>query len=283
MLDKSPKIITGIIAFSIYFILLGLVVFYFNSKSFDKPKHYVKKNEHRIQVSLSTVKKTKKIKNNPRIKSKPKVKNPKKSKPKVKKELKKKRIKEKVIKKPIKKKEVKVKKIPKKIIKKKEKKIEQKIQKKLNKQKKVKTIDLFTNIKTKDLVKSEKKEKLPKKKAEKKQKPIKKRTISASEHIRNTLKKQTIKDKGIENAYFSKVQTLLETWPAQSEFAGEKAVVRISVAPTGKFDFKVQTQSNNMDFNKELIAFLKQLQRIGLGKHHAGRNYEFNVEFIAKE
>jgi len=287
MLEKSPKIITGIIAFLIYFILVGLVIYYFNTKSIDKPKHYVKKNEHRIQVSLSRAKSSKKIKNksSKKLKSKTepihkvisskKIKPPKISKPTAKKKIKKKIIKEKIVKKTIKKKEKKLKKISKKIIKKEEKKVV--------KVKKVKTADLFTKIKTKNNVQHKKKEKPKKHIPMVKQKLTKKRSSSASDHIRNILKKQTMKDKGIENAYFSKVQALLETWPAQSEFAGQKAIVRISVKPTGKFDFKVQTESNNMQFNKELIAFLKQLQRLGLGRHQAGRSYEFNVEFIAKE
>ena len=277
MLDKSPKIITGIMAFLIYFILLGLVIYYFNTKSIDKTKHYVKKNEHRIQVSLARVKSTKKIKPksktslNPKSKQIPKststkkIKTPKISKPIVKKKLKKKIIKEKIVKKTINKKTPKINKAPTKLLKRKETKIKHKVSKK------IKTSDLFTKVKTKNNVKQKKKEKL-----------IQKRTSKASEHIRELLKKQTIKDKGIENAYFSKVQALLQTWPAQSEFAGQKAIVRISVKPTGKFDFKVQTGSKNIQFNKELIAFLKQLQRLGLGRHKAGRSYEFNVEFIAK-
>ena len=76
---------------------------------------------------------------------------------------------------------------------------------------------------------------------------------------------------------------MLENWPAQSDFAGEKASVSISVKPTGQFTFKVTSASNNAAFNQGLKDFLRQLQRLGLGRHHANRSYTFNVEFIAKE
>lgn len=282
LLEKSPKIITGIFALLIYFILLGLLIFYFNTKEIEKPKHYVKKNENRIQVSISTAKTYTKPKTLEKVKKENKIKE--KIKPKKTKEkIKPKKIKEKVKpKKSVKKKENKKitkDKVVKKRIKKQKKRVN-KMSKKTTKSNKVKekhkadTSDLFSNVKTKNNVH-------PKIKAATKEKITKKRT--ASDKIRDSLKKESKKDKGVENAYFSKVQSLLETWPAQSEFAGEKAIVRISVMPTGKFEFNVQTLSNNIMFNQELIAFLKQLQGIGLGRHHAGRNYEFDVEFIAKE
>ena len=60
-------------------------------------------------------------------------------------------------------------------------------------------------------------------------------------------------------------------------------MVRIYVKPTGQFDFKVKSKSNNIDFNLGLIDFLEQLQKLGLGSHNGGKTYEIEVEFTAKE
>jgi len=119
MMKKSSKLISGVLAFAVYFTLIGLLVFYFNTRDEKKSVHYVKKDEKRIQVALSIPKKA--INPKPKVKSKPKVKPKPKPKPKVeskvkpkvkpkpkpkpKKEVKKKVIKEKVVKKVVKKKD----------------------------------------------------------------------------------------------------------------------------------------------------------------------------------
>ena len=62
MMDVKPsKLIPGALAIGIYLVLLGLLVFYFNSRSEDKAKKYVKKDEHRIQVALSSSAKSKSV------------------------------------------------------------------------------------------------------------------------------------------------------------------------------------------------------------------------------
>jgi len=283
MIEKSPKLLWGLLAVLIYALLIGLLLFYFNTRNEVVPKHYVKKNEHRIQVSLSSQKKKKEKVSKPTIKQKikPKIKlkaKKIKSKPKMKeKEKKKKIIKEKIVKKLAKKKvdnnitqKPKKKKLVKKIEKLKVKK------NKIKKEKDVKkTADLFANLNTKKQHKEKKKSSTNPKKITK--------TPSALEKISKSVNAANSKDNGIENAYFSKVQSLLETWPAQSDFAGQKAMVRIYVKPTGQFEFKVKSKSNNIDFNLGLIDFLEQLQRLGLGSHHGGKTYEIEVEFTAKE
>jgi protein TonB len=264
MIKKSSTFISGFLAFGIYFILIGLLIFYFNTRDEKKSVHYVKKDEKRIQVALSTPKKAinPKPKVKPKPKPKPKVK-PKvkpKPKPKPKKVVKKKVIKEKIVKKVVKKKD-----------------------ENLTKPKK-KALDLFANVKT------SKKKKL----IEVTDKPIKTvpknnlitvtdKPISASERISSSLKVQQSSDSGVENAYLAKVQSMLEGWPAQSEYAGEKVKVLLLIDPTGSFEFKLKTASNNEDFNTGLIDFLEQLQGIGFGRHNAGRTYKFEAEFIAKE
>jgi protein TonB len=45
----------------------------------------------------------------------------------------------------------------------------------------------------------------------------------------------------------------------------------------------VVSASGNDAFNSGLIAYLKQLQKIGFGPHKGNRPYELDVEFIANE
>jgi len=266
IIDRSSKLIWGIVAFGIYFLLLGLVIYYFNTYHDEKTKVYVKKDEKRIQVTLATPPSKKvinKISKNlkPKPKTIPKIKKiPKKVKPIVKKKI----VKEKIVKK---------------IVKKKEKNI-----KKVNTPKVKKTLDLFADVKTtekkldinitKKPIKSTMTSKIIK---------IKDKPLSASDRITSTLKIQKNSRSGEENAYFAKVQSMLEDWPAQIEFAGEKAKVVLYIKTSGEFEFKVQSASTIDAFNEGLIAFLEQLQSIGFGPHNGGRTYEYEAEFIAKE
>lgn len=274
MMDKPFKLIWGIIAFGIYFLLIGLLFFYFNTKNVDKAKKYVKKDEKRIQVALATSKEKKVIKEKPKKileqkKPKPKV-NPQ-PKPKSKKS-KKKIIKEKVVKKLAKKKDSNTTKSKKRNI------------KKDNVPKAKKTLDLFSDVKT-----TEKKldmnitEKPIKTTADKSLIKVTEKPISASERISSSLKVQKNFQSGEENDYFAKVQSILEDWPAQSDFAGEKATVVLYIKPSGRFEFKVKSRSNIDEFNEGLIAFLEQLQSIGFGEHIGDKTYEYEAEFIAKE
>ena len=103
------------------------------------------------------------------------------------------------------------------------------------------------------------------------------------ELVSNSLKVQKKSDSGIENAYLAMIEEKLKGWPAQSEYAGEKARVWIKVEPSGTYRFKVISASGNDAFNSGLILYLKQLQKIGFGPHKGKKPYELDVEFIAKE
>ena len=267
---KLPKYFSGLLAFGIYFAIVGLLIFYFNTRDEKKSVRYVKKNENRIQVALSAPKKA--INPKPKVKPKPKPK-PKvkpKVKPKIKPKSKPKPKPKKVIKKKVKKE-----KVVKKVVKKKD--------QNLTKPKK-KALDLFANVKT------------PKKKniIKVSDKPIKttpkndlikvtEKSVSASERISSSLKNQKSSDSGVENAYLAKVQSMLEGWPAQSEYAGEKVKVLLQIDPTGGVEFKLKRASNNENFNAGLVEYLEQLQTIGFGPHKGERTYQFEAEFIAKE
>ena len=273
MNNKSSTFISGLLAVGIYAFIIGLLLFYFNTRDSQKPIHYVKKNEDRIRVTMSAPKNNikKKTKQPAQTKPTPKVKPVKKPKSKPKetvkkqKESRKKVIKEKIVKK--------VKPKPKKVVKKTP-------PKKVNKPK-----DLFANVKSskkpqkKNIIKVSSKPVKPKKNnlIKVSSKP------SASDIVSSSLKIQKSSDRGIENAYFALIEEKLKGWPAQSEYAGEMAKVWIKVQPNGHFVFKVTTASGIEAFNTGLVAYLKQLQRIGFGPHKGKRPYTLNVEFVATD
>lgn len=267
MIKKSSTLISGLLAFGIYISVIASLLFYFNTRDQKKPLHYVKKNEERIRVSMSAPKPQvkKEIKKQPKkvVKAKPKPKPKKTVKKKV---VKKKVIKEKVVKKP---------KIVKKI-----KDLNTTKPKKINKPK-----DLFANISSTKKVEKPKLIKVTKTPVKPKKSDMIKVTdkTSASELVSDALKIQKKSDAGIENAYLANIEEKLKGWPAQSEYAGEKAKVWIKVEPSGVFNFKVITASGNEAFNLGLMAYLEQLQKIGFGQHKGNRAYELDVEFIATE
>jgi len=276
MIKKSSTYISGALAFGIYFTLIGLLLFYFNTRDEKKPVHYVKKNEERIRVSMSTPKpaQPKVIQQEPKKVVKPKPK------PIPKKEVQKKVVKKEVQKKVVEKKVIKEKVVKKPQIVKKPKDLNTTKPKKVNMPK-----DLFANITSQ--------KKMEKPKAVKAEmtppKPTKSTVIkvadkpSASNLVSDTLKIQKSSDKGIENAYLAKIEEKLKGWPAQSEYVGEKAKVWIKVEPNGIFQFKLITASGNEAFNSGLKAYLEQLQKIGFGPHKGDRAYELDVEFVATE
>jgi len=267
LFNKSTTFISGVFAIGIYVFLIGILLFYFNIRDEKKSVHYVKKNEDRIRVTMAAPKNKDKYQTKPSIKKNttPKKKIKIKESVKKQKDTRKKVIKEKIVKK--------VKPKPKKVVRKTP-------PKKVNKPK-----DLFANVPSS--------KKPPKKNIIKvSSKPIKVKQNnlikvsnkpSASDLVSSTLKIQKKSDRGVENAYFAVIEEKLKGWPAQSDYAGEMAKVWIKVKPSGHFVFRVITASGNADFNIGLIAYLKQLQRIGFGPHKGKRAYELNVEFIAKE
>lgn len=269
MIKKSSTLISGVLAFAIYFSMIALLLFYFNTRDEKKPVHYVKKNEERIRVSMSTPKpaQPKVIKQEPKkiVKPKPKPK-PIPKKEVQKKVVEKKVIKEKVVKKPQ--------------IVKKPKDLNTTKPKKVNMPK-----DLFANITSQKKVEKPK----PVKVEATPPKPTKSTIAkvpdkpSASNLVSDSLKIQKSSDKGIENAYLAKIEEKLKGWPAQSDYVGEKAKVWIKVEPNGTFQFRLITASGNEAFNTGLKAYLEQLQKIGFGPHKGDRAYELDVEFVATE
>ena len=115
----------------------------------------------------------------------------------------------------------------------------------------------------------------------------------SSNFTKKTLKSSTVKKsaksikkvdkgKGVVNSYFARIQHTLEGWPAQSNFAGEKIKVELTVYPSGLFNYKLLSSSLNPEFNQALKDYLKQLKRFGFGAHSNPKPYKIIVEFIAK-
>ena len=264
MKEQKLRIVWGVVAVAIYLFVISLLFLYFNHHESETKKHYVKKDEHRIQVGLSAPrkkvlpKKQKKKESKKKQSSKPKKVH---RKPAKKQQSQKKVIKEKLVKKSLKRKDLNT-----------------------TKPKKKRTKDLFASIKTpkkRPVIKIT--DKPIKSKPKKQLFEMKDVPMSASERIKSSLKQQKSHDSGVENSYLAKVQEMLEAWPAQSDFAGEKVKVHLKIDPTGHFEFEIKRRSKNPAFNQALTEFLEQLQEFGFGPHRGPRTYLFEAEFIAKD
>ena len=114
-------------------------------------------------------------------------------------------------------------------------------------------------------------------------KPTTQKEKSASQRISDSLKKPNNSDKGVENQFWAEVEERLRGWPEQANFAGSEVSIWIKIFSNGKFEFKIKHLSANQEFNESLIAYLKQLQEIGLNTHNAKKPYEKEVVFEATE
>ena len=264
MKEQKLRIVWGVVAVTIYLFLVFLLLIYFNYHDTESRKHYVKRDEHRIQVGLSAPRKKVLPKKHDRKKRKTKRPSRRKKidrKPAKKTQTHKRVIKEKLVKKSVKRKDLNT-----------------------TKPKKRRTKDLFASIKTpkkRPLIKIT--DKPIKSKPKKQLFEMKDVPMSASERIKSSLKQQKSHDSGVEDSYLAKVQEMLEGWPAQSDFAGEKVKVYLKIDPTGHFEFEIKRRSRNPAFNQALTEYLEQLQEFGFGPHRGARTYLFEAEFIAKD
>ena len=251
-MEKYFKLFSGVLAFFVYFFLLGLLINYFNHHTHRKAVHYVEKNDKRITVSLSEPPaRQKKQAETPKPKNKsatikkpePKVTEKPKHKPKP--------IPVKKVKKPLKKEN-------KKVVQKRSKR--KKAKTKSVSKKKVDVSNLFDKVNER-----------------------KPRIKNSRRSNKRSMKNEKDRDRGIQNAYFAKVEKVLQNWPSQSEFAGQTVKVWLRINRDGSFQFRLLSASNNEDFNSGLIQYLRQLQRVGFDPHRNSKPYELNVEFVAKE
>jgi protein TonB len=268
----------GLLSFGIYLALVALVWFYFNVKSKEKKQHYVKKNDDVVQVALAAPKQSSLPEKKKKTKKKKPQKKVKKTQPK---KQKRKQKKLNTKKKTESKKQLKRKKRPTKNVSKKNKKVKKRDTNRTRTKKKQSAKSLFASVKTprKPMIKITDKPV--------RTKPTKQlfTMVDAKAHkdAQHSLKKQRRKERGVENAYLAKVQRMLEDWPSQSDFAGEKVKVYLKIRPDGYFTFEFKQKANNPAFNEALRAYLEQLQTIGFGPHEGRRTYLFEAEFVAKD
>jgi len=252
MMKLSPKITSGVIAVGAYLGILGLIFYYFGYRTHSKPKHYVAKNDKAIAVSLQTPHALPAAKKAPPMpKSKPKTP------PRKPRHVKPKPIATSQPAKPTPKPK------PKKTVKK-------------IKPKKIKPKSLFSHVKTTPK---------PKPQSTKRPKPTPKTSPKTSKNAkpsREALRKQQQRDKGIENRYLANVQNKLYGWPPQSNFAGAKITIGLTIHPNGRFEYVVLTPSSNPDFDRTIRQYLTQLKSIGFGATPKGKKYSFKVDIVAK-
>ena len=263
-------------AIAIYVVVVALVFGYFNYKQTHKIRHYVVKNDDRIQVALASAAKPPVPKPLPR--KRPQKKQPSKPKPKPKTHNK---IPKKPTTKPVPTRKPKVKRTkPQKVAKAKPiKRIKKRDTNRTNRRKTPSTKSLFASVKTP--------KKVPIVVSKKPIKPYTTKQLFTMVDAKvrspqDSMKKQQRKDKGVTNAYLAKVQRMLEDWPSQSDFAGERVKVYLKIRPDGHFTFEFKQKANNPAFNEALRSYLEQLQSIGFGPHLGKRTYLFEAEFVAK-
>jgi len=274
---RNHKLITGLISVGIYIFVVGLLVLYFNVHNKNISKRFVKKNDHKIQISIATLpKQTQKPK---KIHTKH---HPKRTKPKSKVD-KKKIIKKRESKKSKVRKKPKIK--PKKRVIKSKKIVKNRDKNITKKQHRTKPTDLFANVKVtkKKLLIQITSKPIESKPKQNLIKITSKPHPSAMQKINNSLKVQPNKNSGIKNEYLARVQEQLEDWPTQSDFAGQSVKVLLYIKPSGYFTFEIKSASKNPEFNSSLSEYLKQLQSIGFGRHEGSRTYVFEANFVAKE
>ncbi len=112
-----------------------------------------------------------------------------------------------------------------------------------------------------------------------------KHNSSAADRIKNTHQSGQTSDrnreKGVQDAYKAKVQRQLNNWNAQSSYKGHTAVIKLTISSSGHFRYTI-TRSSSASMSTGLKSFLKQLNRMGLGRHTRSRPYVFSVTFKAR-
>jgi len=108
---------------------------------------------------------------------------------------------------------------------------------------------------------------------------------SVADRIRNTHLSGTVsnrnRERGVQNAYISKVKNQLNNWNAQSNYKGHHATIILTIMSSGKFRYTIKRSSSGA-LSRGLREFLDQLNRIGLGQHNKSTPYRISVTFRAR-
>jgi len=108
---------------------------------------------------------------------------------------------------------------------------------------------------------------------------------SVADRIKNTHLSGTVsnrnRERGVQNAYVSKVRNQLNNWNAQSNYKGHHATIILTIMSSGKFRYTIKRSSSGA-LSSGLREFLDQLNRIGLGQHNKSTPYRISVTFRAR-
>ncbi|MDH5464108.1 MAG: TonB C-terminal domain-containing protein [Thiovulaceae bacterium] len=87
---------------------------------------------------------------------------------------------------------------------------------------------------------------------------------------------------GEKNEYYAKVHDILYAqWHPSSN--KDRAVVLITISPSGRFSYKVRQWSGNEQFNKELESHLEYLKEVTFPLPPKQRTITLDINFISKE
>jgi len=148
--------------------------------------------------------------------------------------------------------------------------------------------DLFSNVKTRDV------QQRPVRREP--TRPIKRPVVttspsrikhnsSISDRIKSTHQSGRVsnvnRDKGIKNAYIAKVKRHLNNWNAGSAHKGKRVSLSLTIYNSGKFSYSI-IGGGDSNMRDSLSQFLKQLNRMGLGRHSKSTPYSIKVTFTAR-
>ena len=150
--------------------------------------------------------------------------------------------------------------------------------------------DLFSSVKTKDVT-SRPVKRTPK--------PVVKRPVvvpkapstikhnsSISDRIKSTHQSgrtsNANRDKGIKNAYISKIKRHLNNWNADSTHKGKRVSLKLTIYSSGKFSYTILS-GGDAGMKRSLSQFLDRLNRMGqLGRHSKSSPYSIKVNFTVR-
>ncbi len=249
---KSNKyfFIGGVVSFSLYFLLLGFIVYYFYEEHL-KPKSYSYHKKDFLEITIAERKKEEKPKETPKSPKKEEI---------VKKEP------------------------PKKVEEKKENKDSR------DKVEKESLKSLFSTVKAKDYKKvMEEKRVSHKARASRLKKEINKNYSAKKKQVLKLIKglklsKNTAghsSKKGEYDEYIGKVQEIIDIkWQQTPQtLPGNKAYVLIKIDKYGRFSYKIEKLSYNNSFNSKLKEFLESLKYTRFPPYRKGRYIEIRIEF----
>ena len=146
--------------------------------------------------------------------------------------------------------------------------------------------DLFSSVKTKDVTKRPVKQRPKPVFVPHKSPSSIKHNSSISDKIKNTHQSGRTsnrnRDKGIKNAYVSKVKRHLNNWNADSVHKGKRVTLKLTIYSSGKFSYTILSGGDS-NMKKSLSRFLDRLNRMGqLGRHSKSSPYSIKVNFTVR-